>query len=78
MKFDYTCTLPNGTSLEPGMEFSLEGERGKKYRFIKLVTNDNGEQWVDCFGGTSGHQQSRSVFLHRIKASSVRRPKRPK
>lgn len=75
MRFDYECTLDDGTRLEPGIEFSLEGERGKRYRFIKLVTNDDGDQWVDCFGGTSGHQQSRSVFLHKIKPSSVRKPK---
>lgn len=75
MKFEYECTLPNGTRLEPGIEFALKGERGKKYRFIKLVTNENGEQWIDCFGGTTNHQQSRSVFMDRVKLDSIRKPK---
>jgi len=61
-KHDYTYTLEDGHVLEPGSEFRLDGERGKSYRFIKAVTNeDTGACWIDCFGGSSHKQKSRSV-----------------
>lgn len=72
----YRYEYEGGKALEVGTTFSCRGERGKKYRFIKFVTTDGGECWIDCFGGASGYGQSRSIHPDRVNTSSIRKPKR--
>ncbi len=61
----YNYEMEDGTILEPGTEFTLTGEKGKKYSFIKHVTTETSE-WIDCFGGTYAKQQSRAITPERI------------
>lgn len=75
----YEATLSDGTPLEVGTQFALKGEAGKSYRFIRLITNEKGDTWVDCFGGGNGRKAlhcSRSILLDRIRPNSIKRPKR--
>lgn len=63
----YEFEFPDGRELHVGDMFSLTGESGKRYRFIKHVTNpNNGAEWIDCFGGSTSKQKSRSVHAERI------------
>jgi hypothetical protein len=64
-KINYHYETEDGIQLEPGTEFTLAGEKGKRYSFIKHVVAD-GSEWIDCFGGTTSKQQSRSVNPSRI------------
>lgn len=73
----YEADVPGAKMrLEPGVEFALKGEKGKRYNFIRLVTNESGEVWVDCFGGNRYRQGSRSVPLDKIRPDSIKRLKR--
>ena len=66
-----TWTAPTGRILTPGMELSVAGQRGR-FRFIQHVVRD-GREWIDVFGGTSGHEKMRSfrpgqvVTVHRLR-----------
>lgn len=62
----YNFRLDDGTELVPGTRFRLQGERGI-FRFIKAVVPEGNRAWIDCFGGTEGRQQSRSVWPERIR-----------
>jgi len=72
-KISYEHPVDAKTTLEVGDTFSLQGERGSRYKFIRSIETEAGEVWVDCFGGTSGYGQARSVFPDRI----VRVKKKP-
>lgn len=75
-KATYEFTLPDGRELHVGDSFNLTGEKGKRYRFIKHVSNpDNGSEWIDCFGGSSGRQQSRSIVPERVNKVFPKKPK---
>lgn len=56
----------NGRNVTAGTELKIVGERGR-FRFIRLVKNLNGAQWVDVWGGPKGAEQWRSFKLDRIK-----------
>lgn len=59
-----TWKAPTGRTLTPGMELSIEGVSGR-FSFIRFV--DNGKvQWIDVFGGTSGHEKIRSFRPERV------------
>jgi len=65
-----------GKLLVPGTTFKCKAERGKTYRFTKYVTTEEGAAWVDCYGGSSGREQSRSVRLDSIAPDSIKKPKK--
>lgn len=69
----YSYEMEDGTLLEPGTEFTLVGEKGKKYRFIKFVETETSE-WIDCFGGTHSKQQSRAILPERINKVLKKKP----
>lgn len=69
----YTYEMEDGTILEPGVEFTLLGEKGKKYSFIKHVVTETSE-WIDCFGGTYAKQQSRAILPERINKVLKKKP----
>lgn len=56
----------NGRHVSPGTELKITGERGR-FRFIKHVTNHNGVEWVDVWGGPKGAENCRSFYMERIK-----------
>jgi hypothetical protein len=72
----YEHLLDDGTVMEPGDVFRLDGERGKRYRYIRTVTTDKGVTWVDCHGGSWQHEKSRSIDPTRI--AQVEKKKRGK
>jgi hypothetical protein len=62
--------------LEPGMEFTVVGERAK-LRYVCTVTNlDNDQTWVDCFEIHNAH--ARSIRPERINPRSIKVPKKPR
>lgn len=67
----YEHLLDDGIILEPGNLFRLEGEKGKRYRYIRTVTTDKGVTWIDCFGGPNQHQKSRSMDPDQIVIAEV-------
>lgn len=56
----------NGRNVAPGTELKIAGERGR-FRFMQHVTNHNGVQWVDVWGGPKGSENCRSFRPDRIK-----------
>jgi hypothetical protein len=56
----------NGRNVSPGTELKITGERGR-FRFIQHVTNHNGVQWVDVWGGPKGAENCRSFRPDRVK-----------
>ncbi len=56
----------NGRYVSPGTELKITGERGR-YRFMKLITNQDGKEWIDVWGGPKGAEQWRSFKLDRVK-----------
>ena len=64
-QISYECVLPNGTTLGIGDSFTIIGERGKTYKFIRFVETDNGS-WIDCFGGSGQRLSSRSFDPERV------------
>lgn len=66
-----------GKTLAVGSTFKVYGERGKTYRFIKAVTNPaTGSTWIDCFGGSTSRQKSRSIDPEAINPTSIKKPKK--
>lgn len=72
----YEHTFPDGKRLEVGWTFRCHGEKGKTYRYIKTVTNAEGDTWIECFGGSHQREQSRAFYPDRINTSSIKPPKR--
>lgn len=56
----------NGRNVVKGTELKISGERGR-FRFLQHVTNHNGVEWVDVWGGPKGAENCRSFYLNRIK-----------
>ena len=56
----------NGRNVSKGTELKISGERGR-FRFIKYVKTEKGNEWVDVFGGPKGAECMRSFRLDRIK-----------
>lgn len=64
----YTETTKiNGRILTPGVEVSVKGERGARFRFMYHVRTDKGVEWDDYVGGTKGVFQWRSFKPERIR-----------
>src|ERR1044072_4041260 len=62
------------TVLDPGDEFAVKGHPGARYRFHELVTDtETGLVWVECFGGTAGHEKSRALAVPASDLSRARR-----
>jgi len=55
----------NGRHVEPGVELSVKGERGR-FRFVAHVLTDKGEEWIDCYGGPDNREAFRSFRPERI------------
>jgi hypothetical protein len=55
----------NGRRVEVGTELSIEGERGR-FLFRQYVRK-GGKEWIDVFGGVSGHEKPRSFRPNRVK-----------
>ena len=59
-------TLPNGRVLKPGDEFTVKGEAGASFRFVRHVTNETtGKEWIDCIGGQAQHLPKQMVTMFR-------------
>lgn len=56
----------NGRNVSKGTELKISGERGR-FRFVQHVTNHNGVEWVDVWGGPKGADCMRSFYPDRIK-----------
>ncbi len=56
----------NGRNVSPGTELKISGERGR-FRFVKHVTNHNGVEWIDVWGGPKGADCMRSFYIERVK-----------
>lgn len=52
--------------LEPGVEVSISGERGR-FRFVKTTTTAAGREVYDFIGGVDGREAWRSFYPERIK-----------
>lgn len=65
--WQYTTEIQvNGRNISPGTELKIVGERGR-FRFIRLVNNGKGAEWIDVWGGPKGAEQWRSFRTDRIK-----------
>jgi hypothetical protein len=68
-QIDTTFTWVNSKDrkylLEHGTEFSVIGLRGR-FSFIQHVATAAGNEWIDCFGGTTSRVMSRSFHPDRI------------
>lgn len=56
----------NGRYVINGTELKISGERGR-FRFIKKVTTEQGNVWIDVFGGPKGYECIRSFRLEKVK-----------
>ena len=56
----------NGRNVVKGTELKISGERGR-FRFLQHVTNHNGVEWVDVWGGPKGAENCRSFYMERVK-----------
>lgn len=56
----------NGRHVNPGTELSVQGERGR-YRFVAHTMNEQGDEWIDCYGGPAGYASWRSFAPERIR-----------
>jgi len=75
----YTWTNPKGREyvLTPGVDFKIAKSQGT-FTFDQHVVTSNGDEWIDCHGGTSGHSMSRAFHPDRIsKVLTTATPKRP-
>ena len=54
-------------NLDREQEFQVKGEVGAWFRFLGHVTSKDGEEWVDCYGGTKHHYSMRSFRPERIR-----------
>lgn len=60
------------TTLTPGREFTVSGERGATFRFVRHVVNPphgryrKPREWIDCVGGTKGVIMTRAFRPERI------------
>lgn len=55
-----------GQVLTPGRELKIKGERGT-FRFVRHVTNTRtGVEWLDVYGGPSGHECLRAFYAARV------------
>lgn len=73
-KIAYTHEFPDGKTLEVGQEFRVLREKGKRYSYIRTVTNGD-ETWIDCFGGSYSKQSSRAVHPEKVNTAEIRKPK---
>lgn len=55
----------NGRLVQKGTELKIRGERGR-FRFIQHVKTETAD-WIDVWGGTNNHEQTRSFRLEQIK-----------
>jgi hypothetical protein len=60
-----TYTMANGRELTRGDEFTVRGEAGGTFRFVRHVRNGAGMEWVDCVGGTRQHLPKSAVTTWR-------------
>jgi hypothetical protein len=56
----------NGRNVVKGTELKISGERGR-FRFVQHVTNHDGIQWIDVWGGPKGADCMRSFYVDRVK-----------
>lgn len=56
----------NGRYVSKGTELKISGERGR-YRFIKHVVTEKGNEWIDVWGGPKGAEQIRSFTIDKVK-----------
>lgn len=56
----------NGRNVSKGTELKISGERGR-FRFVQHVTNHNGVEWIDVWGGPKGADAMRSFRIDRVK-----------
>lgn len=62
------CRLEGRAVLRPGVEFKVHGERGRVFRFVRLVETPRGS-WIDAYGGTrdpNGERQLRAFHPARV------------
>lgn len=59
-------TLNQIGTLTKGCIFSLKSEHGR-YKFSKYVKTEDGKDWIECWGGISGHNQFRAVNPDRVR-----------
>jgi len=59
-----------GHPLVPGTQFKIHDERGKVYSYTRTVTNREGAQWVDCYGGGT-RAGSRSIRREMINPKTI-------
>jgi hypothetical protein len=55
----------NGRNVTVGTEMKIKGERGR-FRFMKHVTNADGVEWIDVWGGPKKSEHTRSFRLDRV------------
>jgi hypothetical protein len=82
-KFDRqkeTITLPDGSTLDIGEIFRVNGEHGLRFKFAGLTTNvETGASWVECFEvHKSRVGVQRSFRVDRVKKIPIRRKRRVK
>lgn len=66
----------NGRNVVPGTELAIRGERGR-FRFVKHVRNTRtGLEWIDVYGGPSGHETIRSFRPERVRTVRTKRTMR--
>jgi hypothetical protein len=56
----------NGRIVTKGTELSFKGIKGR-FRFMRLVTLDDGRCWLDVVGGPAKHEMTRSFGPERVK-----------
>lgn len=66
-EWEYTTELQiNGRHVGPGTELKITGQRGR-FRFIRVVKTQAGNEWIDVWGGPKGAEQWRSFRLEMVK-----------
>lgn len=71
-KFD-AFTLGRKT-LTPGSEFTVQGERGARFRFHSYVETADGRCWINAFGGPHKVTMWRSFRPERISRITSLKP----
>jgi len=75
---EFRWTNPKGLvyDLEVDTEFRIKGEQGT-FKFRRHVINAEGDEWIDAFGGSSGHGMYRAFRAARIRDIPGQKGRKP-
>lgn len=62
---DEAVVYVQGRALEPGVEVSIRGKRGR-FRYLRATTTSEGQMVLDFIGGTDGRETWHSFYPERV------------